>query len=54
MHSCRNALRRGSQSVLHHPVLFAAQGVRYRKLEVILTTVSFSSFRVFEFLLLVF
>lgn len=38
MHYCRNALRRGSDSVLHHPILFAAQGVRYRKLEVILTT----------------
>ncbi|KAL1822299.1 hypothetical protein DCAR_0310126 [Daucus carota subsp. sativus] len=36
--SCRNALRRASQSVFHHPILFSAQGVRYRKLEVILTT----------------
>ncbi|GJT32531.1 ribosomal protein L9/RNase H1 [Tanacetum coccineum] len=27
-----------SESVLHHPLFYAAQGVRYRKLEVILTT----------------
>ncbi|KAA8529135.1 hypothetical protein F0562_034066 [Nyssa sinensis] len=27
-----------SDRVLHHPLLYAAQGVRYRKLEVILTT----------------
>lgn len=31
----KNALR---QSTMHHPLLFAAQGVRYRKLEIILTT----------------
>ncbi|KAL3846163.1 hypothetical protein ACJIZ3_003566 [Penstemon smallii] len=31
----KNALRRSS---MHHPLLFAVQGVRYRKLEVILTT----------------
>ncbi|XP_059629010.1 uncharacterized protein LOC132271593 [Cornus florida] len=27
-----------TESVLHHPLLYAGQGVRYRKLEVILTT----------------
>ncbi|KAL6503925.1 hypothetical protein OROGR_025848 [Orobanche gracilis] len=31
----KNILRRNS---MHHPLLYAAQGVRYRKLEVILTT----------------
>ncbi|KAG6429454.1 hypothetical protein SASPL_107505 [Salvia splendens] len=31
----RNAMRK---STMHHPLLFAAQGVRHRKLEVILTT----------------
>ncbi|KAL1550678.1 50S ribosomal protein L9-like [Salvia divinorum] len=31
----RNAMRK---STMHHPLLFAVQGVRYRKLEVILTT----------------
>ncbi|KAH7854749.1 hypothetical protein Vadar_017381 [Vaccinium darrowii] len=31
-------LIQSSDRVLHHPLLFAAQGVRYRKLEVILTT----------------
>ncbi|KAG8390424.1 hypothetical protein BUALT_Bualt01G0081900 [Buddleja alternifolia] len=35
LHYGRNVLRR---STMHHPLLFAAQGVRYRKLEVILTT----------------
>ncbi|GFP93667.1 50S ribosomal protein l9 [Phtheirospermum japonicum] len=34
-HYGKNVLRRNS---MHHPLLFAAQGVRYRKLEVILTT----------------
>ncbi|XP_052186058.1 uncharacterized protein LOC127797304 [Diospyros lotus] len=29
---------RGSDRMLHHPLLYAGQGVRYRKLEVILTT----------------
>lgn len=28
-----------SENAIHHPLLFACQGVRYRKLEVILTTV---------------
>lgn len=28
------------ENVLHHPLLYAGQGVRYRKLEVILATVS--------------
>lgn len=32
-------------SMLHHPILYASQGVRYRKLEVILTTVSMLSWR---------
>ncbi|GFY84059.1 ribosomal protein L9/RNase H1 [Actinidia rufa] len=31
-------LLQSSDRVLHHPLLFAGQGVRYRKLEVILTT----------------
>ncbi|KAF7148370.1 hypothetical protein RHSIM_Rhsim03G0210600 [Rhododendron simsii] len=31
-------LLQSSDHVLHHPLLFAGQGVRYRKLEVILTT----------------
>ncbi|PWA59716.1 cytochrome P450 [Artemisia annua] len=31
-------LKDTSESVLHHPLFYAAQGVRYRKLEVILTT----------------
>lgn len=31
-------LIQSSDRVLHHPLLFAGQGVRYRKLEVILTT----------------
>ncbi|KAI8565082.1 hypothetical protein RHMOL_Rhmol03G0233100 [Rhododendron molle] len=31
-------LLQSSDRVLHHPLLFASQGVRYRKLEVILTT----------------
>lgn len=38
----RNALRQitkeSSDRVLHHPLLFSCQGVRYRRLEVILTT----------------
>ncbi|KAK4403679.1 50S ribosomal protein L9 [Sesamum angolense] len=34
-HYGKNVLRR---SLMHHPLLYAAQGVRYRKLEVILTT----------------
>lgn len=34
----KNILRRGSNERLHHPLFYAAQGVRYRKLEVILTT----------------
>ncbi|KZV36438.1 hypothetical protein F511_15943 [Dorcoceras hygrometricum] len=34
----KNVLRRGSNEMLHHPLFYAAQGVRYRKLEVILTT----------------
>ncbi|XP_073131115.1 uncharacterized protein [Henckelia pumila] len=34
----KNILRRGSNEMLHHPLFYAAQGVRYRKLEVILTT----------------
>ncbi|KAJ4726424.1 50S ribosomal protein L9-like [Melia azedarach] len=38
----RNALRHimkeSSDCVLHHPLLFSCQGVRYRRLEVILTT----------------
>ncbi|KAD3066488.1 hypothetical protein E3N88_34368 [Mikania micrantha] len=38
----RNILRRSkvlsSESVLHHPLFYDGQGVRYRKLEVILTT----------------
>ncbi|KAK2652325.1 hypothetical protein Ddye_012181 [Dipteronia dyeriana] len=38
----RNALQQivkeSSDRVLHHPILFACQGVRYRRLEVILTT----------------
>ncbi|KAL8238203.1 hypothetical protein R6Q59_019284 [Mikania micrantha] len=38
----RNILRRSkvlsSESVLHHPLFYGGQGVRYRKLEVILTT----------------
>ncbi|KAL5804703.1 hypothetical protein ACOSQ3_031503 [Xanthoceras sorbifolium] len=38
----RNALRlivkESSDCVLHHPLLYACQGVRYRRLEVILTT----------------
>lgn len=32
------SLFQNSDSVLHHPLFYAAQGVRYRKLEVILTT----------------
>ncbi|TXG70022.1 hypothetical protein EZV62_004957 [Acer yangbiense] len=32
----RNALR--PDRILHHPILYACQGVRYRRLEVILTT----------------
>ncbi|XAR52194.1 hypothetical protein NMG60_11020131 [Bertholletia excelsa] len=32
------AIFQSSDRVLHHPLLYAAQGVRYRKLEVILTT----------------
>ncbi|GKD83080.1 ribosomal protein L9/RNase H1, partial [Tanacetum coccineum] len=32
-------LKDTSESVLHHPLFYAAQGVRYRKLEVILTTI---------------
>ncbi|XP_024043182.1 uncharacterized protein LOC18046290 [Citrus clementina] len=40
----RNALRQitkeSSDRVLHHPLLFSCQGLRYRRLEVILTTVS--------------
>ncbi|CAA0830892.1 Ribosomal protein L9/RNase H1 [Striga hermonthica] len=35
LHYGKNVLRR---SAMHHPLLHAAQGVRYRKLEVILTT----------------
>ncbi|KAL6526994.1 hypothetical protein OROGR_016084 [Orobanche gracilis] len=35
LHYGKNILRRNS---MHHPLLYAAQGVRYRKLEVILTT----------------
>ncbi|KAL0340960.1 UNVERIFIED_CONTAM: 50S ribosomal protein L9 [Sesamum calycinum] len=35
LHYGKNVLRR---SLMHHPLLYAAQGVRYRKLEVILTT----------------
>ncbi|KAL3650567.1 hypothetical protein CASFOL_006970 [Castilleja foliolosa] len=35
LHYGKNVIRRNS---MHHPLLFAAQGVRYRKLEVILTT----------------
>ncbi|XP_027077631.1 uncharacterized protein LOC113752145 [Coffea eugenioides] len=34
----RHILRRGSDQILPNPLFFAAQGVRYRKLEVILTT----------------
>ncbi|KAK3218304.1 hypothetical protein Dsin_012274 [Dipteronia sinensis] len=38
----RNALQQivkeSSDRVLHHPILYACQGVRYRRLEVILTT----------------
>lgn len=34
----KSILRRGSDIVLHHPILYAAHGVRYRKLDVILTT----------------
>ncbi|ESR55803.1 hypothetical protein CICLE_v10023889mg [Citrus x clementina] len=40
----RNALRQitkeSSDRVLHHPLLFSCQGLRYRRLEVILTTVT--------------
>lgn len=36
----KSILRRSSDVVLHHPILYAAHGVRYRKLDVILTTVS--------------
>ncbi|EYU19655.1 hypothetical protein ABFS82_06G099900 [Erythranthe guttata] len=35
LHYGKNILRRSS---MHHPLFYAAQGVRYRKLEVILTT----------------
>ncbi|KAK6117738.1 hypothetical protein DH2020_048527 [Rehmannia glutinosa] len=35
LHYGKNIMRRNS---MHHPLLYAAQGVRYRKLEVILTT----------------
>lgn len=36
----KSILRRSSDVVvLHHPILYAAHGVRYRKLDVILTTV---------------
>ncbi|KAI3457989.1 hypothetical protein Pfo_014652, partial [Paulownia fortunei] len=35
LHYGKNILRRSS---MHHPLLYAVQGVRYRKLEVILTT----------------
>ncbi|KAK4436211.1 hypothetical protein Salat_0784800 [Sesamum alatum] len=35
LHYGKNVLRR---SLMHHALLYAAQGVRYRKLEVILTT----------------
>ncbi|PIN27103.1 Mitochondrial ribosomal protein L9 [Handroanthus impetiginosus] len=35
LQSGKNILRRSS---MHHPLLYAVQGVRYRKLEVILTT----------------
>ncbi|CAI9772005.1 unnamed protein product [Fraxinus pennsylvanica] len=38
LHYGKNILRRSSGGGLHHPLLYAAQGVRYRKLEVILTT----------------
>ncbi|GAY64254.1 hypothetical protein CUMW_232120, partial [Citrus unshiu] len=45
----RNALRQitkeSSDRVLHHPLLFSCQGVRYRRLEVILTTVAPGYFR---------
>ncbi|KAI5673094.1 hypothetical protein M9H77_13458 [Catharanthus roseus] len=34
----KSIIRRSSDLVLPHPVLFAAHGIRYRKLEVILTT----------------
>ncbi|KAK9204119.1 hypothetical protein WN943_014377 [Citrus x changshan-huyou] len=41
----RNALRQitkeSSDRVLHHPLLFSCQGLRYRRLEVILTTVRY-------------
>ncbi|KAL8534580.1 hypothetical protein ACS0TY_010555 [Phlomoides rotata] len=35
LHYGKNVIRRNT---MHHPLLFAVQGVRYRKLEVILTT----------------
>ncbi|KAL0403244.1 UNVERIFIED_CONTAM: 50S ribosomal protein L9 [Sesamum radiatum] len=35
LHYGKDVLRR---SLMHHPLLYAAQGVRYRKLDVILTT----------------
>lgn len=38
IHYCRNIIRQSFDRVLHHPTLFTGQGVRYRKLEVILTT----------------
>ncbi|KDO48774.1 hypothetical protein CISIN_1g0268312mg, partial [Citrus sinensis] len=45
----RNALRQitkeSSDRVLHHPLLFSCQGLRYRRLEVILTTVAPGYFR---------
>jgi len=43
----RHVVSRGTayhkyENAIHHPLLFACQGVRYRKLEVILTTVRFN------------
>ncbi|XP_017256920.1 uncharacterized protein LOC108226468 isoform X2 [Daucus carota subsp. sativus] len=35
---CRTALEKISNRLMHQPILFAAQGLRYRKLDVILTS----------------